>query len=904
MAGVLSRRARRSTRRTTRVKRTLSATVVLAMLVATIVAVGVAPSGAVTTTVVVGTGDVVPAPGAEWTSETAGGSMSFVNGPGTPPSGVGSLSFVVTAGQHRNFYNYSHCPGCGGNTVALSSITSMAYSTYRNASGSDANAVPAYQIQIDGDPGVVTSPDFTTLNWEPSDNGGTTVDNTWETWSNLENGLWWSTQPLPGFTVSGVAGERHTWSDIKAANPNAIIKFGFGPNIGTGPAFNGSIDKFVLGISGNDTVYNFEPTCSSTCYVATTGNDNNTGQASDPFLTVQKALNTVSSGGTVNIANGTYNIATTTTIPKSVTVNGASQAGTILDGPSLPAGSLNGLQITGTTPNVTIQNLTIRHFDRGIFTNGNQTDNLTIQNVTASDNTVHGIWIQANVGTGINGLTVDNVTASNNNAAGGLSGRGLWVINGPKANVSVTDSTFSNNGLVGLDISDGSVDGLDLSSNVVTGNGDSGIAAMDMKNATISGNTVTNNGRFGIEVKNTAGNGAETGAGFAKVVNNTVSRTIAATDARDYAGILVMKRGPVPPNPTEPSGVVIKGNSVSGIQRKPSGSTGDGFGIVVGGTGHVITMNTVTTSDVGVQIQGGNTANVQSTNFFDRDNATNGSAAVNRNSLSLTSNGEAYRAEGTGAATSLTCNWWGSNAPPPYAGGTPYLPSSNLSGACTGGVPIPTVSVGSISVIEGNSGQTPANVPVTLSSTYPLPVTVHYATANGNATTPNDYPKKTGTLTIPANTLSAPIPLTVAGGVVLEDNDFFVVTISSPTNATLGSPVTGSIIILNDELPKVLLKGGPSKEGVNTGFSIAFKQHYAYPLNLSVQTVNGTATAPVDFTAVNTNVLFPAQDIGPKTVSVQVKTDGVPEGAQKFSLRVTGGVKVVEVRSAIAKNNT
>src|SRR5262245_42410128 len=169
MSGSVDRRARRRTRLKLRRKQTISAVLVMALVAAMVSIVGVAPSGAVTTTVVVGSGDIAPTPGGEWASDEAGGSMAFVNGPGVPPSGVGSLRFGVTAGQHRNFYNYSHCPACGGDTVALSNITSMAYSTYRSSPGSSANAVPSYQIQIDGDPGVVTSPDFTTLNWEPSD---------------------------------------------------------------------------------------------------------------------------------------------------------------------------------------------------------------------------------------------------------------------------------------------------------------------------------------------------------------------------------------------------------------------------------------------------------------------------------------------------------------------------------------------------------------------------------------------------------------------------------------------------------------------------------------------------------------------------------------------------------------
>ena len=114
-----------------------------------------------------------------------------------------------------------------------------------------------------------------------------------------------------------------------------------------------------------------------------------------------------------------------------------------------------------------------------------------------------------------NGLTVRRVEASLNHSVGAsCSGRGLWVINGVKQNITVEDSTFNNNRLVGIDISDGNVTGLSITGNEVMGNGDSGIAALGMQGPTanlIDGNTVTNNGRFGIEVKNSAGNGASSG---------------------------------------------------------------------------------------------------------------------------------------------------------------------------------------------------------------------------------------------------------------------------------------------------------------------------------------------------------------------------------------------------------
>ena len=58
-----------------------------------------------------------------------------------------------------------------------------------------------------------------------------------------------------------------------------------------------------------------------------------------------------------------------------------------------------------------------------------------------------------------------------------------------------------------------------------------------------------------------------------------------------------------------------------------------------------------------------------------------------------------------------------------------------------------SLSIGDAEVAEGNSGTTPASFAVTLSTPQPVPVTVHYATADGTALASNDYAAASGILT-------------------------------------------------------------------------------------------------------------------------------------------------------------
>src|SRR4051794_10359575 len=106
----------------------LLATVALAAGV--LVSLPASSAVAATSTTVVGNGDL--SPNGPWALEPTSntGTFSFVDGPNSPPSGVGSLAMNITSGNHEwlNNYAYGACatgPSCNNaqvNWTLLSSI--------------------------------------------------------------------------------------------------------------------------------------------------------------------------------------------------------------------------------------------------------------------------------------------------------------------------------------------------------------------------------------------------------------------------------------------------------------------------------------------------------------------------------------------------------------------------------------------------------------------------------------------------------------------------------------------------------------------------------------------------------------------------------------------------------------
>ena len=229
---------------------------------------------------------------------------------------------------------------------------------------------------------------------------------------------------------------------------------------------------------------------------------------------------------------------------------------------------------------------------------------------------------------------------------------------------------------------------------------------------------------------------------------------------------------------------------------------------------------------------------------------------------------------------------------------------SDTSGTATivdddpGGTPGPATfySINDISVMEGNSGTTPAAFTVTRSGNTTGTSTVKWKTTAGTATAGSDYTTVAlTTLTFTAGQTTKTVTVNVTGDTVVEPNEAFTVALSSPSTGTVISDISGTATIVDDDGSvdtngsAFLSVNDMSVIEGNTGtttysFIVSRTGNFTGVSTVKYSTSGGTATAGTDYTALPlTSVTFAAGEIT-KAVNVSVIGDTTVEPNETFNL--------------------
>ncbi len=126
--------------------------------------------------------------------------------------------------------------------------------------------------------------------------------------------------------------------------------------------------------------------------------------------------------------------------------------------------------------------------------------------------------------------------------------------------------------------------------------------------------------------------------------------------------------------------------------------------------------------------------------------------------------------------------------------------------------PDATVSIGDVTVVEGNAGKRTVVLPMTLSEPLADPVVVRYATRTGSATAPADFRSKTGSTSIGAGKVFGTISIvTVADDLDEPDESFTVSLTSTDLAGTSIARSEGQVTILDDDTPTPVRAGRPAR---------------------------------------------------------------------------------------------
>ncbi|MDQ4108695.1 MAG: hypothetical protein M3138_07835 [Actinomycetota bacterium] len=199
----------------------------------------------------------------------------------------------------------------------------------------------------------------------------------------------------------------------------------------------------------------------------------------------------------------------------------------------------------------------------------------------------------------------------------------------------------------------------------------------------------------------------------------------------------------------------------------------------------------------------------------------------------------------------------------------------------------PIVSVGNATVTEGDSGSSALSFTVSLSRAGLVTATVDWATADGTAVAPGDYPIASGTVTLTGGDLSETVEVPVNGDTGFELDETLFVNLSNATNSFMGNGQGVGTISNDDSLPSISIADVAVREG-NTGarialFDVTLSSVSGASASVGWVTIGGTALEGPDYVGGSGIIAFAPGDMS-ETLSVSVNGDTADEPNERFGV--------------------
>lgn len=212
---------------------------------------------------------ITPANAQNWSffdESPSGGSGSGAYSvlPAGAPLGIGSARLTVDSTGRENLFNN----GAMFLGTRFDQITRLGYSSYQNTSPSNPDVAISLQFAVDYNLNDANTTFQGRLVYEPYQGApsGTVQQNVWQTWDALAGKFWATRTNATGSNGLCPQSNPCTRAQLLAAFPNLGIHtdpvhggliFRLGGPIAGG--FTGSVDKFVYGVNGVDTTFDFDP---------------------------------------------------------------------------------------------------------------------------------------------------------------------------------------------------------------------------------------------------------------------------------------------------------------------------------------------------------------------------------------------------------------------------------------------------------------------------------------------------------------------------------------------------------------------------------------------------------------------------------------------------------------------